>query len=466
VALSPDGRWLAVSLPKHTHHDEERDFDLIDLTNPSAAPRHLATSGSVLTIAFSPDSSRLIATTQAAKPAVHCYEIASGREIPLPTNIKAWVWSMCFTADSRNLLLASSDRTLRLLPADDSPPQTLPLAHDNEIWAAALHPSGTAVASGDKDGILKIHPLPLPLAPLDSFPCHRHFRYSSPVFSPDSSSLHVFETSPIWKTFAWNPRNSAIQPTLYTFYPEAIDPAGNAVWRDTEKRQIFLHSSSSPPTILPIPSASWPETPSMRNHGASIDHRHIYQFSETGHAATFALATREIRSLENFCFGPPTASALSPGGRFLVAANWQELIIHDFTTGKTTRHPNDPHWAKTIVFSPDGTLMASGGTDGHIFLRRTTDFAIIGKLSGHLSEVSGLTISPDGRTLVSSEIGSGLRFWRLDTKREVMHVPLPEVCESLTFPPDGQSLAVITCPPASAPEKGQVMVIPCPRSND
>jgi WD40 repeat protein len=188
------------------------------------------------------------------------------------------------------------------------------------------------------------------------------------------------------------------------------------------------------------------------------------KFSETGHAATLDLATREIRSLENFFQGPPTASALSPGGRFLVAANWQELIIHDFTTGKTTRLSNDPHWAKTIVFSPDCTLMASGGTDSHILLRRIPDFALIGKFSGHLSEVSGLTISPDGRTLVSSEIGHGLRFWRLDTMREVMHLPLTKVCESLSFSPDGQSLAVITCPPASAPTAGQVLVIPCPRN--
>ncbi len=463
VAISPDGRWLAASLPKHTHHDEERDLDLIDLNNPTAAPRLLETSGSVLTLAFSPDSSRLVATTQAAKPATHCFDMASGLEVPLPVKINSCVRSVCFAADSRKLLVASSDRALRLLSVDEDLSQTLPLAHDNEIWAAALHPSGTEVASGDKDGILKIHPMPLPQAPLAAFPRHPHFRYSSTVFSADSSLLHVCETSPVWKTSAWNPKTSAIQATPFTFYPEAIDPAGNAVCRDTEKRQVILISPSSPPTAIPFPPASWPETPSMHNHGASLDRRHIYQFSETGHAATFNLATREIRTLENFCQAPPTASALSPGGRFLVAANWHELIIHDFTTGKTSRQSNDPHWAKTIAFSPDGSLMASGGTDSHIQLRRTTDFTLIGKLSGHLSEVSGLTISPDGLTLVSSEIGSGLRFWRLDTLREVMSLPLPEVCESLVFSPDGQSLAIITCPPASAPTAGQVMVIPCPR---
>jgi WD40 repeat protein len=112
---------------------------------------------------------------------------------------------------------------------------------------------------------------------------------------------------------------------------------------------------------------------------------------------------------------------------------------------------------------PDGSLMASGGSDGHILLRRVPDFTIVWKLSGHLSEVSGLAFSPDGRTLVSSEIGSGLRFWRLDTKREVLRLPLPDVCESLVFSPDGQQLAVTTCPPATAPIAGQLLVIPCPR---
>jgi WD40 repeat protein len=276
--------------------------------------------------------------------------------------------------------------------------------------------------------------------------------------------LYVNETSPAWQTVAWKFRESE-KPiaTEFIFYPSCIDPSGNAAWRDDDTRQIIVRRNSQAPLPIAVSPESWPVTPSTRNHGSSNDCRYLYQFSESGHAATVELATGNVRVIQDFCREIPTASALSPGGRFLAAATWSELIIHDFNSGKTTRLPNDPHWAKTIVFSPDGTLMATGGIDGHILLWRVPDFTLVWKLSGHLSEVSGLAISPDGRTLVSSEIGSGLRFWRLDTHREVMRISLPDVCESLVFSPDGESLAVTTCPPATAPEKGQVLVMPCPR---
>lgn len=463
VALSPDGRWLAAGLPRDTHHDEERDLNLFDLNNPDAVPRHVETGGAIQSLLFSPDSKRLLATTQIEKPGILCFDAISGHEIAMPAKHSARVWAALFTRDSSSLLTTSSDRSLSFSPLEGGKPQVLPLAHDNEIWAAAIHPSGAEVATGDKDGNLKIHPLPLPPAPVAAFPRNPHFRYATPVFSPDSSILYVCETAPKWETFAWKPQENSKQQSPFKFYPEGIDPHGNAASRDTEKRQLIHLTPSSPATTLALPPESWPDTPSMRNHGASTDHRFIYQFSESGHAVTANLSTGEIRSTEDFCKTPPTASALSPCGRFLVAANWQELVIHDFSNGKTTRKSNDPHWARTIVFSPDGTLMASGGIDGHILLRRVPDFTVVWKLSGHLSEVSGLAFSPDGRTLVSSEIGSGLRFWRLDTKREVLRLPLPEVCESLVFSPDGQKLAVTTCPPATAPTAGQILVIPCPR---
>ena len=466
VAISPDGRWLAIGLPLHGHHDEERNLDLIDLTSPDAPSRHLKTSGAILSLTFSPDSTRLVATTQSADSRIHGFDTASGNEMILPSQHTARIWSASFTADSNSILTTSSDRSLCLSSMTGGPPQVLPLAHDNEIWAAAIHPSGKRVATGDKDGNLKIYTLPLPSAPLATFPRHPHFRYARPVFSPDSSLLYVNETSPVWKTVAWK-FHDAEKPTAteFAFYPACIDPAGNAAWRDIDTRQMIVRRNSQAPQPLAAPPESWPAKPSTRNHGLSTDRRSIYQFSESGHAAIAELATGNVRVIQDFCREVPTASALSPGGRFLAASTWNELAIHDFTTGKTTRLPNDPHWAKTIVFSPDGRMMATGGIDGHIMLRRVLDFTLVWKLNGHLSEVSGLAFSPDGRTLVSSEIGSGLRFWRLDTHREVMQISLPEVCENLVFSPDGQSLAVTTCPPSARPEAGQVIVIPCPRGD-
>lgn len=69
----------------------------------------------------------------------------------------------------------------------------------------------------------------------------------------------------------------------------------------------------------------------------------------------------------------------------------------------------------------------------------------------------------DGQTLASSEIRSGLHFWRFDALREVLCFSLPTACEFLTFSPDCLSLAVNVCTPATAPTKAEVVFVPCPR---
>ena len=175
VAISPDGRWLAVGLPRHGHHDEERDLDLWDLTMPQATPRHLETHSAIWSLKFSPDSTRLVVTTHSPSGKFRCFETTSGHELNLPVPHTARVWSVSFAADSQAVLTTSSDRALCLLPLTGGPSELLPLAHDNEIWAAAIHPSGKQAATGDKDGNLKLHPLPLPgrrseVSPASAFP--------------------------------------------------------------------------------------------------------------------------------------------------------------------------------------------------------------------------------------------------------------------------------------------------------
>jgi WD40 repeat protein len=237
---------------------------------------------------------------------------------------------------------------------------------------------------------------------------------------------------------------------------------GSRGWRDPATATLGRQQAGQPPSQLSLPEESKPNSSDLPQFGISADLEHVFQFSQSGHAATVEVQTGKIRRIEGFCTDAPLAAALSAGGRYLAAATWHELIVHDFSTEKTTRLSNDPHWAKTIVFTPDGTQIITGGVDGHIRLRRLPNFWPAGDLRGHLAEVSGLAISPNGRTLVSSEIGIGLRFWRLDTLHEVMRLPLPTVCEMMVFAPDGESLAVTTCPPASSPAKGELLMIPCP----
>src|SRR5262249_34294604 len=65
------------------------------------------------------------------------------------------------------------------------------------------------------------------------------------------------------------------------------------------------------------------------------------------------------------------------------------------------------------------------------------------KLPGHVSPVTGLAVSPDGRLLATSA-GGEVKLWDVAGAREVSKLPrLPSV-GALAFAPDGKTLATAT----------------------
>ena len=466
VAISPDARWLALGLTHRAHMDDERGLMLLDLQAPDAAPRIHDTPAGVWSLAFSPDSSQLCATTISAEGRLIILDVANGAELPPAGGHGSRVWSAAFTADSRHILTTTTARSLGAWPTGGGPPATLPLAHDNEIWTAALHPSGTLLASGDKDGVLKLNPWPLPEPAARLFPRHAHFRYARPNFTPDGSGIVVCEAGAAWRTILWHPADGTGRPLDIPAFPLDVAADGTALWLDASTGQPWKRRPGQAAEMVTLPGAPMPLPDNRHATSISPDRRRVFLIFTSGTAISIEPATGATARIDNFCQSPPLASALSPGARFLAAATTDELVVHDFGSGATTRLPAEPHWTKAVAFSPDGKRLFTGGVDGRITVRDLPALTVTATLSGHLSEVSGLAVSPDGKTLVSSEIGTGLRFWRLDTLHEVMRLPMPDVCETLVFAPDGRSLAVATCPPASPPEKGMLVVIPCGRAGD
>jgi len=92
----------------------------------------------------------------------------------------------------------------------------------------------------------------------------------------------------------------------------------------------------------------------------------------------------------------------------------------------------------SLVFSPDGTILAGGFEDGVILIWRVADGALLHTITG-LTPYGGvyLAFSPDGKTLASGR--DSVRFWRVDDGALLQEI-LWGVGSGIAFSADGSTL--------------------------
>ncbi|HMF18734.1 MAG TPA: protein kinase, partial [Gemmataceae bacterium] len=130
------------------------------------------------------------------------------------------------------------------------------------------------------------------------------------------------------------------------------------------------------------------------------------------------------------------------------------LLVWDADTGRVTKAlPGNGLFMDDLAFSPDGTSLASIGSENNKAELRIWDIAS-GKNTfafsgGFLDVFTGVTFSPDGKSLAlcgrrRSSVGEGvLKVWNLASKEEILKVPGPaRAGASLVFSPNNRFLAV------------------------
>lgn len=100
---------------------------------------------------------------------------------------------------------------------------------------------------------------------------------------------------------------------------------------------------------------------------------------------------------------------------------------------------------RSLAFTPDGRTLATAGGNAKDFAIHLWDIPndqIVGTLSGHNDIVWSVTFSPDGKLLasVSRDKTAQVQDWRTGDTLKTLNFPGEAV--SVSFSPDGQSLAV------------------------
>ncbi len=130
----------------------------------------------------------------------------------------------------------------------------------------------------------------------------------------------------------------------------------------------------------------------------------------------------------------PLGAEVFQGANVISALNAQKL--HQSALLLSGASPN------SIVFSPDGSTLAAGSTDGTVWLVALPSGPELFRFAGHTSLVSRVAFSPDGKTLASGSLDSSVRLWDVAGKVERMNlVGHSGIIVGVAFSPDGRVLA-------------------------
>ena len=139
-----------------------------------------------------------------------------------------------------------------------------------------------------------------------------------------------------------------------------------------------------------------------------------------------------------------TEIVFSPDGSLIASASdGRNIRIWDVATN-SQKHILTGHRGAiySVAFSPDGTALASGDSEGKIRLWDATTGQYRVTLEGHQSGVNSVAFSADGQTLASGSSDRTIRLWYATTG--LYRVTLEghsEGINSVVFSPDGETLA-------------------------
>ena len=359
IAFSPDAARVGTASWDGTVR--VWDADTGELALPPLQHERFARS-----VAFSPDGNT-IATTGSTATRMRLWDAETGDEsfaisIELPNRAEDIVYS----PDGLKIAAAAfSATTLFQSHARDGTLVAEPGETTSAGLALAYSHDGQVIATGHRNG--DVYLWDASTHELSGSPLQHPGPAQGLAFSPDGAMLAV--TCGDWTTRIWDVKS------------------GEALGRVLRHRGFPDDVAFSP------------------------DGRYLAVAADSDTVRLWEVHTDERLLVSHAVGGLARRAAVDPTGR-VVAVGGDQLHMLDAATWAPVWPPVDPSaFISSLVFTPDGEILVTGGADGSVTLWDVATGRLRHHTSGHESWVQGVDVHPNGRWLLTGSSDGSAQMW-------------------------------------------------------
>ena len=435
LAISPDGRHLAIA------GDAAVIWDWVAKCEPT---RLEIDHGPINGVAFSHDGTYL---ATACDGAVDVRDTRTWKVLETYFDEqRVIVESVAFSADNRLLASVCHDGVIHLRDRATGVGQRIATGQfPGRLWCVATSPDGRGMATTSAAGTVKLWDLERDQA-LQSFrvPAKGTIAFA---LSPDGA--RCMAADPAGNLWIHETRSGRLVARKHFGAPGEIlfswltADGGRLVIMD-KSRTVAVWDVETQRRIRELPSS----VPNFSGLGVSPGGEWIARYTRGHGVFLWEVATGTKRRLAQEWSSGWVGMALSRDGR---CAFWGTGVagplLWDRISGRTQTSSFPGHESGTVAwsFSPDGTMLATGGVDGSVILRDANSLEPLSRLDrAHDGSASAVAFSPDGRTLATGGSEGLVRLWDLESRRELAALKGHSGGVAYArFSADGQTLA--TC---------------------
>jgi WD40 repeat protein len=375
-------------------------------------PHRSAQSGAVVA-ALSPRDGRTLALWSEAGP-IEFLDLLSGRR-RLVGRDDGGAWSIRFSPDAKTLVTGDGDGSVKVWDVTSRQLRETFQGHEARVLGLRFSPDGrTLYSSGSKSVI--------------AWDLEGASRLGRPY--------HLF-TGPL-------PKSSGLtSPEALAVSPDGTLLAAPVASAPDHLALLDLHSPNKPrPSLAPgigrISAVAF-----------SRDGRRLAVGSEDAPAPVLLdTSGRVIRRLTGGHRGGVHSIGFDQSGRWLATGGVHDLqaIIWDTTSGQPIHrlpHPTaNEQQPVSVGWSPDGSMVATGGGQGKVILWRAADAKQLATFKADTSWILAMAFSPDGSRLAASGFGDRqVTVWDVGRRRLVGRLPQPTFVGAMAFRPGGTLVA-------------------------